>query len=172
MGRGPKKKNQVKANLQKKLLNEEKESRKKDDERIERRKERLQKEREKLMKKLQDSAGSDAPAAEAAGSADVEMRGTGAKKKGVIRKIGKVKASAKVDKSKAKALLKFAKGRKDINMDEAKKLLLGTKKPTLRPNGTERLRDKRIRKKREQRERRGYTKRKEGDGSMSEDLSA
>merc|ERR1712060_413231 len=77
------------------------------------------------------------------------------------RKKGKAKAT--------KALLRAAKARGLIsNVKDAKRTLEGKKKATIRPNGKERTRDKKIRVKREQRERRGYSKRQDASEEEEE----
>merc|ERR1719510_1813308 len=101
------------------------------------------------------------------------MTPTGSKVKGVIRKIGKIKAR---DKMRAppisKALLLAAKRRGAIqNIKVAKETLYGKKKGKPKSDGKERARDRRLRKYREKRERKMKLK-PSAEGSDSEGNSS
>merc|ERR1712032_886507 len=85
---------------------------------------------------------------------DVEMKPR-SKKIGVLRTIGKRKHKSAAERSRDKALLRAAKARGPAVEETARRLLNMRKKAKYRPNGKERTRDKKIRVKREQRERRG-----------------
>merc|ERR1712224_185221 len=82
------------------------------------------------------------------------------------RKAGGVKRTISKDKDRAKrqikALAKLAKAKGIMSEKRARIVLMGKKpRDEYRPNGWERTRAKKIRVKRQQRERRGYSKRTE-----------
>mmetsp|Transcript_71001 Transcript_71001/g.154298 ORF Transcript_71001/g.154298 Transcript_71001/m.154298 type:complete len:175 (-) Transcript_71001:82-606(-) len=143
-----------------KIVQEVRETAEKEKVKRDKRLEKRRKDKEELMRKLGvslsglGSKGAEAPSEPGASTSggDVAMTPADSKKRGVIRKIGKKKEKALV-----KAALRAAKSRgEQIEMDPAKvrRLLLGKQKGKFRPDGKERTRDKAIRKKREQRERR------------------
>merc|ERR1719490_46883 len=111
------------------------------------------------------------------GDVDVKMTPAGSKVKGVIRKIGKIKARDRMQAPQiSKAIFLAAKRRGAIlNIKVAKETLYGKKKVANKPNvkgrAKERARDRRLRKYREKRERKMGLK-PVAEGSDSEGNSA
>mmetsp|Transcript_79930 Transcript_79930/g.232038 ORF Transcript_79930/g.232038 Transcript_79930/m.232038 type:complete len:174 (+) Transcript_79930:52-573(+) len=159
-----------KDNILKKLIEDEKAQEAKHIEKVKAKAELREERKAELLEKLQKVADGLDPSAvtTAAGiaqvdaSGDVAMKPAGkASKQGVIRKIGKTKGKVRANK----ALLKVAKQQGVIhNIEMAQRLLEGKKVRKFTPDGQERKRDKRLRIRREKRERKcGKPKRNRSD---------
>eukprot|EP00933_Yihiella_yeosuensis_P023756 TRINITY_DN18481_c0_g1_i1.p1 TRINITY_DN18481_c0_g1~~TRINITY_DN18481_c0_g1_i1.p1 ORF type:complete len:183 (-),score=51.04 TRINITY_DN18481_c0_g1_i1:227-775(-) len=167
-----------------KTLKDEDAAEKKRQERIDRRKELRNDMKKDLMKKLskvkaQVDGTEEAPepkdGKKSSGDDDVEMGSSSSKRVKVIKSIQKLKKkplSAKLQKGD-KRLLQVAKEQGVIKSVKMAKLLLeGKKKNTSKPDGRERARDKRIRVRKEKRERKGVSKPEDWEPEEDSDFSA
>mmetsp|Transcript_24260 Transcript_24260/g.38862 ORF Transcript_24260/g.38862 Transcript_24260/m.38862 type:complete len:191 (+) Transcript_24260:83-655(+) len=158
----------------KKIRDDEADQAKKLEERIQRRTENKREVKEDLLKKLAKVRGGpaaaqdeDAKSSQTSKAVEADVpEGSSSKKARVIRTISKLKKKAAEHRQSAKSakadrgLLRAAKEQGLIHsVKYAKQILEGKKqKSAERPNGKERTRDKAVRVKREQRERRGLSK--------------